>query len=271
MIKVNGIIISQNRFPDGTLALQGTFPKYHGDEDESVNWIEWLYESDAEMFTLMCVVDILRRNNCKHIKLQLPYVPHARMDRIKHLDENFSLKVFCEWLNGLNFEAVHVYNVHSTVSEALINNIVSELPEYDVRDVIEMYKPDVIFFPDEGACKRYSDMKIIKDINLPIAFGIKKRDWKSGKILGLDVIGGDIVKDKRVLIVDDLSSQGGTFKFSAIKLKELGAKDVGLYVSHCEDTIQKGELLTTDLISKIYTTNSILHIKHEKIHVINRF
>lgn len=114
-------------------------------------------------------------------------------------------------------------------------------------------------------------MKIIKESGLPIVFGIKKRDWKTGKILGLDVISDTDLTDKRILIVDDICSRGGTFKFSSIKLKELGAKDVALYVTHCEDTIKDGELLTSDLISKIYTTNSICHIKHDKIEIINEF
>ena len=277
MIKVNGKVIEQNRFPDGTLALKGDFEKNVGYEfdcgevSELNNWIEWLYDSDSEMFTIMCIVDILRRNGCKKISLCIPYTPHARMDRIKSQNENFSLKVFADWLNSLKFDSVHVLNVHSNVSEALINNVVSELPEFDIRKTCEMYKPDVIFFPDEGACKRYSDMTVIKELNLPIAFGIKKRDWQSGTILGLDIVGGELVKYKRVLIVDDMSSFGGTFKFSAIKLKELGATDVGLYVSHCENSIQKGELLKTDLISKIYTTDSILTISDPKIEIIRKF
>ena len=58
---------------------------------------------------------------------------------------------------------------------------------------------------------------------------------------------------------------------NTIKLKELGAVDVALYVSHCEDNIQNGDLLKTDLISKIYTTDSILHIEDPKIEVIRNF
>ena len=102
-------------------------------------------------------------------------------------------------------------------------------------------------------------------------FMIKKRDWKTGKILGLDVVSDTDLTGKKVLIVDDICSAGGTFKFSAIKLKELGATDVALYVSHCEDNIQNGDLLKTDLISKIYTTDTILHIEDPKIEVIRNF
>jgi ribose-phosphate pyrophosphokinase len=111
----------------------------------------------------------------------------------------------------------------------------------------------------------------MKESGLPVAFGIKKRDWKSGQILGLDVVSDIDLTGKKVLIVDDICSAGSTFKFSAIKLKELGASDVALYVSHCEDNIQNGDLLKTDLISKIYTTDSILHIEDPKIEVIRNF
>ena len=270
MIKIYGggrtQIVDQNRFPDGTLALD----IYRVYEDSAM--ITWLYENDSEMFTIMCIVDILRRGGwCKYIELVMPFCPNSRADRIKSHDENFSLKVFAKWLNSLNIDRVVTNNIHSNVSEALIDRIHNYLPADDIDKCIQKYNPDMIFFPDEGACKRYSDMKIIKDCNLPIAFGIKKRDWKTGKIESLEVIGGEHVQGKRVLIIDDICSAGGTFKFSAIKLKELGATDVALYVTHCEDNVQNGELLTTDLISKIYTTNSICHIKHDKIEIIKEF
>ena len=280
MIRVNGKIVEQNRFPDGTLALKPNFEinkGYNVDEcgytevTNNDNWIDWLYDSDSEMFTIMSVVDIIRRNGGEHISLNMPYLINARMDRIKSPKENFSLKVFANWLNSLKFDKVRVMNVHSNVSEALINNIESELPEYDIMKVNMNYRPEVIFFPDEGACKRYSDMDIIKEMNLPIAFGIKKRDWKTGKILDLEVINGSEVYGKKVLIIDDICSAGGTFKFSAIKLLELGAKEVVLYVSHCENNIQNGDLLNTDLISTIYTTDSILTIKDPKIKIINKY
>ena len=61
--------------------------------------------------------------------------------------------------------------------------------------------------------------------------------------------------------------QGGTFFYSAKALKDLGANNIYLYVSHCENSIFEGELLKTDFIKKIYTTNSIFTKKDEKIEV----
>ena len=120
-----------------------------------------------------------------------------------------------------------------------------------------------MFYPDEGAGKRYSGM-----IPLPYAFGIKKRDWKTGNILGLDVAGDvESISGKNILIVDDICSKGGTFFFSAKKLKELGAKNIYLHITHCENTIFEGQLLSGELIKRIYTTNSILTKNHAMIEV----
>ena len=268
MIKVNDTEIKVGHFPDGTQSIEfsDAQPYY------STNEVEWFYDSDEEVFTLMCVVDMIRRiSKNSRIDLWIPYLPNARMDRIKKPEQNFSLKVFANFINSLNFDCVMTYNVHSNVSEALIDKVVNIDPIFDVDAVISDYKPDVIYFPDEGACKRYVDLDSVKESGLPVIFGIKKRDFATGKILGLDVISDTDLTGKKVLIVDDICSAGGTFKFSAMKLKELGASDVALYISHCEDNIQNGDLLKTDLVSKIYTTDSILHISEPKIQIIRKF
>lgn len=273
MIKINGFEVEVGHFPDRTQCI--TFPSeipFNRNEGDVIS-ILWCYDSDEELFTLSSSVDYIKRNYEDNplINLYLPYVPNARMDRIKNLEENFSLKVFSNFINSFNFNRVYVTNVHSNVSEALINNVVSLDGSSIIWTVICREKPDVLFFPDEGACKRYSDIYMIKTCGIPITFGIKKRDWKTGKILGLEVISDVDLKDKKVLIIDDICSAGGTFKFSSMKLKEMGAKEVNLYITHCEDNIQNGDLLKTDLISRIYTTDSILHIEDEKIRIIHRF
>lgn len=269
MIKVNNTEIKVGHFPDGTQSIEFSDTQPY----DNINKVEWFYDSDEEVFTLMCVVDMIRRNSKNSIiNLRVPYLPNARMDRIKEKKQNFSLKVFANLINSLDFGCVMTYNVHSSVSEALINNIFNMSPNSDVGAVISKYKPDVIYFPDEGACKRYADLACIKNYGLPVIFGIKKRDFATGKILGLDVVSDIDLKGKKVLIVDDIISKGFTFFYSGNKLKELGAVSIGLYASHCEDTILDGELLKDKSpIDIIYTTDSILHIEHNKIKIIRKF
>jgi ribose-phosphate pyrophosphokinase len=260
MIKVDNITIEANQFPDHTLLVKAPTLRGHG---EWVN-ITWNYENDAELFTLICL-----RKHYSQAKaiLWLEYCPHARMDRVKVDSDVFTLKYFAEVINSLNFARVNILDPHSSVCTALINNVrVLSPKEYIIR-AIEDCQPDLLFYPDEGAMKRYSEM-----VAYQYSFGIKKRDWTTGKIEGLDVAGCiDKIRDSKILIVDDICSKGTTFYYAGQKLKELGASDIRLYITHCEDNIQNGEILKTDVISKIYTTDSICHIKNEKIDFIRTF
>ena len=121
-----------------------------------------------------------------------------------------------------------------------------------------------LVYPDAGAEKRYS-----KQINYnKILTASKERDFKTGRIKSLNISGNtEVNKGFTAVIVDDLCSKGGTFILTAEKLREIGAKDIYLVVTHLEDTIFDGEILKTDLIKKIYTTDSILSRDSEKIEI----
>ena len=238
MILINGTPVNLGSFPDGTMLVKQDIPA----EDKIT--LSWHYENDRETLAVIYLANHLRAHGKEDIHLYMPYIPNARQDRVKTDEDVFTLKYFATILNSLNFKTVTVLDPHSSVSEALIENIRIEKPKAFIEKVIEMItekegEAPSMFYPDEGAGKRYSGM-----IPLPYSFGIKKRDWATGQIKGLDAAGDtDSIKDKNILIVDDICSKGGTFYFSAKKLKELGAKNIYLYVTHCENTIFEGEVL----------------------------
>lgn len=251
MIKVNGQIVGTEKFPDGTPAIRLDIKpiiEYH-----QYN-IEWNFDSMEELFILQCIAD--------HYKdyskvLYLPYIPNARMDRVKNADEVFTLKTFAKMLNAMNFDKVIVDNAHSDVSMALIDNI-QDNGLLNISSFIKgkFIEADTIMFPDAGACKRYSSLDIVKE-KFNIVVGEKNRDWRTGNILGLDIKGNpEDIKDKNILIIDDICSKGGTFKYSAIELKKRGAKNIYLYISHCENVIDI-EVLKAAGITKVFTTKSI--------------
>jgi ribose-phosphate pyrophosphokinase len=112
---------------------------------------------------------------------------------------------------------------------------------------------DYVVFPDATANKRYGNVKIPNQLT-----GIKHRNFETGKIESLELAGKIKGKGFKALLIDDLSSYGGTFLMTAEKLKELGASEIYLLVGHCEDSIFEGNVFKTDLINKVFTTNSIL-------------
>lgn len=267
MIRLEGEQVIVKKFPDGTLLLNEDTPLNFTDYREAT--IEWLFENNEELITLIYLSGHLKSHGITSLYLKMPYIPNARQDRVKSTEDVFTLKYFANVINYLDFDSVTVLDPHSSVSEALINKINIVSPEDHIRKVIaKVEKNDdniLMFYPDEGAMKRYSSM-----FDRPYCFGIKKRDWETGHIKGLDVSGmTDLINERKILIVDDISSRGGTFYYSAKKLKELGAGEIYLFVSHCENTILDGEVLTSGLIEQVFTTNSIFTKSHERIEVMH--
>ena len=265
MIKLDGKIVHQEHFPDNSLRIEpindNSFDLSFMGITSIPKRITWHYESDAELFTIIC----LRKHFAnKEMILEMPYCPHARMDRVKNGNEFFTLKHFADVINSLKFSEVKIYDPHSNVCTALINNV-KVMPTYnEVQKVLKAVGSTnlVAFYPDEGAMKRGTSY-----LTGAYAFGIKNRDWQTGKILGLKLMNEEVVNGRDVLIIDDICSRGGTFYHSAKALKEAGARNIYLYITHCENTILEGDLLTSGLIEKVYTTNSIFKKEHEKIEV----
>lgn len=217
---------------------------------ETPSAILWLYESDEEMFVVACLKEKYNTST-----LVMPYIPNARMDRAKNKEDFFTLKTFANWLNALDFEIVQSYDTHSNVAELLIDNLQNIQSTEFITKIIDIFASKenlVLFYPDEGAMKRYSDL-----IKHPYAFGVKKRDWETGEIKSLDVVSDCDLKGKNILIVDDICSKGTTFLFSAKALKELGANEIYLAITHCEKSIHQGQLQASGLIEKVFTTDSL--------------
>ena len=288
MITINGIEIVRKTFPDGSLCLL--------DLNNSLlcpnkNYeIVWLYEGDYEIFMLICIVKHLRSkmHNNASFNLTMPYVVNSRLDRTHSDNEVFTLKYFAEIINDLKFNKVVIVDPHSIVSEALIDNVCVLRPSNIISNVIdkmlclnEFEREVVIYFPDDGAYKRYKDMPCFKD--LKCIYGKKERDWNTGKILGIEIYdknGSKLtneIENCDVLMVDDIISYGGTLAYSADKLKEMGAAHISAYATHVENSVldeEKGTLLKRykdKIIDTVYTTNSIYHGNHPMAEVIYRF
>lgn len=272
MIKINEHIIKIQYFPDGTqnLSLKSVW------KNSGKYVVDWRYEKEEELSTLIFITRHLRNDPyTKFIKLKMPYLPNARMDRIHENDEVFTLKSFADVINWLNFDLVETLDIHSNVGAALINNMIIETPKNYIKEVIgEIEKNNIdliLYFPDEGAAKRYSDMFL----TYKYCYGEKKRDWNTGKILGLDIKSNGIdLSGKTILMIDDIIAYGGSLYYSANTLKDNGVDKIYAFATHTENSIldkEKGtliKLLKNNTVERLFTTNSIFTGTHEKITVM---
>lgn len=271
MISVNLKKVETKHFPDGSQMLLD-FKVYVNNPPYAVD-IYWEYENDEECMTLYYLVNHIREHDPDaKIVLSMPYIPNARMDRVKDVKEVFTLKWFCKFINSLNFHTVTVLDPHSDVSSGMLDRVeirsgwLNNMLNYAIQESMADcdYDDFMVFFPDSGAMKRYKDFKAFKKVNM--IYGQKKRDWSTGEILGLEImdkdghvlkssIGFDVetsgflgksevfskdvkpLEGKTVLMVDDIISYGGTLYYSALELKELGAGHIFAYASHTENSV----------------------------------
>ena len=106
--------------------------------------------------------------------------------------------------------------------------------------------------PDVGGVERARALGKILDVGLAI---IDKRRPAPGKSQVMNVIGN--VKGKTCLIVDDIIDSGGTIVNAAKALKERGAKEVHVYVTHGVLSGEAIEKIKKSHIKNLVVTDTI--------------
>lgn len=279
MIFVNDVLVNgkDDYFPDSTPAFNSIkkdfadfFASYF--QVYSAFEIKWLFDGMHELFEVIAINDWIKEQSSLRpsvVTLLMPYIPNARMDRVKD-QEVFTLKTFCNLINSCNFNKVYVSSAHSYVSLGFLNNVVNNEP---IESFLKNNKKefDTLFFPDEGALKRYSELKEVKKFD-NIIFANKIRDWKTGKILSLELAGNngpDSFKGKKVLFIDDIISRGGSLLFSAKELFKCGVKEVSAFITHTENVVDI-ESLKKEGVKCIYTTGSIYRGNSDFVKIVEK-
>ncbi|CAH1210725.1 Putative ribose-phosphate pyrophosphokinase [Paenibacillus plantiphilus] len=256
MIWLNETKLENKLFPNGETLVNGE--QMLQAAVDGPNTVAFKYRHDGDLIGLMFVKRFLDDHGFR-ARLVIYYMPYSRMDRVEG-SSVFTLKYVADFINTLQFDTVTVIEPHSDVTLALLNKSRAVYPSVELLERVAAevnfnLEEDYLFFPDAGAQKRYSKVKGYKGL-----VGFKVRDFQTGQIMQLDIVGkvDDSKKGFKAIIVDDLCSYGGTFLMSAEKLKEIGAAQIYLLVGHCENSIYEGKLLNADFIDRVFTTDSIL-------------
>lgn len=224
MILLNGKQINITIFPDKTSQV------WKLDNIGEYNSIYWVYESDAEIFWLLQLYNLLNEDSSvKKICTFCKTLPYGRQDKSISNYSTFALNTLLEILEPFvvtnKFDSFMVNDIHNTNSIPWwITNII---PNFAIEKLIQKNNYDIICFPDEGAANRGYNILNKKNIFLD-----KNRDQSTGQILGLIYNGVEELNEKNILIIDDICDGGATFIAASKLLYELGAKTVDLYTTH---------------------------------------
>jgi ribose-phosphate pyrophosphokinase len=219
--------------------------------DEQVK-ITCRIQNANDLLLLLLTTDALKRSGVKGLECFIPYLPFARQDRVMVKGEPLSVKVIADLINSQGFEKVQIFDAHSEVSFALLNNSDAITNHSFVAEVLKDKTGYLIISPDAGAYKKI--FKVCQHLNYKdeIVLCNKTRNVENGNITSVTCTVNDF-QGLDLYIIDDICDGGGTFILLADELKKRNCGKVNLIVSH--GIFSKGVDALTN-IDHIYTTDS---------------
>ncbi len=203
------------------------------------------------------------------LRLEIPYLPYARQDRVCATGQAFSLEVMAQLLKGLTVEHLQVWDCHSPVGLELTGatNIAPVNIIEHCGSLVTLLKnhDSVLVCPDKGAIKRCSRIAERYDVQHMVVCE-KIRDPETGYITHTKVLADDLT-GKHTIITDDICDGGSTFIRIAKELRKMQVASITLYVTH--GIFSKGLSVFDGLVDNIYTSNSFKQTDNDKLTVIN--
>ena len=205
--------------------------------------------ANDNLMELLLSIDALKRSSAKNITAVIPYFGYARQDRKVVPRTSISAKLVSNLIEKAGADRVVTVDLHSGQIQGFFDIPVDNLfatPIFARHIKKKLKKNNIICVaPDVGGTARARALGKLLNVDLAI---VDKRRPAPGKSEVMNVIGN--VKDKTCIIVDDIIDSGGTIVNAAKILKQRGARDVHVYVSH--------GVLSGDAVEKIRRS----HIKN---------
>lgn len=200
--------------------------------------------------------------------ITIPNLIDAQADRRFSSTESSGLKLVCKFLNSMNagFKIFHPHNAE--VVEALVDNVEIIDNSNFIKEVLTYHlsaehrllgdfekSGGILMSSDAGGFKPL--MKLCNKIDWKgeTFSASKSRTYKNNSTQLEQFVDREDFEGKDILIVDDISVYGGTFKGLSVMLKERNVGKLYLAVSHI--TVQNlGEDPVTNYFDRVFTTNS---------------
>ena len=227
---------------------------------------------------LLIIIDALKRGSAKTVNVIMPYYGYQRQDRKDYSRAPISASIVAKCIESLNVNKVIVFDLHAGQISGFfsnncpLDNLYSEqyflkyirnyiLTKHSINDII-------LVAPDEGAVK--NNFRIASTLGCNNASIFKNRK-KVNEVDSMVLIGD--VKDKIVIMVDDIIDTGGTACSAANLLKEKGAIEIYFFVCHGLFSRNAIDKISNSSFNKVVITNTIPHQKHiienKKIDIID--
>ncbi len=207
------------------------------------------------LMELLLMIDAAKRASAKSVIAVMPYFGWARQDRKDKPRVSIAAKLVSDLLVAAGVDRVITMDLHADQIQGFFNVPVDHLYGSSVflPYIESLHLEDlVIATPDVGGAKRANNYA--KYLNVPLVLCHKQRA-KANVVASMTVIGD--VKDKNVILIDDMVDTAGTITKAADLMMANGAKSVRALASHAIMSDPATERVNNCSLKEIIFTNSI--------------
>ena len=217
--------------------------------------VQSTFPNSDNLMELLLMIDAAKRASAKSINAVIPYFGWARQDRKDKPRVSIGAKLVADLLSVAGVDRVITMDLHADQIQGFFDIPVDHLY---ASGVILHYlqslklKDLVIASPDVGGSKRANTYA--KFLGVPLVLCNKTRA-RANVVATMQIIGD--VKDKNVVIIDDMVDTAGTITKAADIMIEAGAKSVRACASHCVMSGPASDRVQNSSLEEIVFTDSI--------------
>ena len=217
---------------------------------------------NENLMELLIMVDAVRRASARRITAVLPYYGYARQDRKTRARDPITAKLLANLLYASGARRVITMDLHAGQIQGFFDIPVDHLPGVPIlaQYFLQQKLSDLIVVsPDLGGVTRARDLA--DRIGTSIAI-IDKRRPEPNVAEIMNIIGD--IRDRNVIMIDDIIDTAGTISLGAKALKDWGAKDIYICCTHPVLSGPALKRLEDAPVKEVLVTNTI-QVPPEKI------
>jgi ribose-phosphate pyrophosphokinase len=230
--------------------------------------VQSTFPPSDNLMELLYMIDAARRASAHKIIAVIPYFGYARQDRKDKPRVPIGAKLVANLLMAAGADRIITMDLHADQIQGFFDVPVDHLfasrlflPYLKKRQFENL----CLASPDTGGTRRAATYAKYLDADLVIGF---KQRSRPGEIGSLQIIGD--VKDKNVVLVDDIIDTAGTICKAADIIKASGAKTVRAMCVHPVLSGKAYENIAKSALEEVIVTDSIpLKQKMDKITVLS--
>jgi len=222
------------------------------------------YPVNDHLMELLIMTDALRRASAGRITAVMPYFGYARQDRKDRSHSPITAKLVANILTAAGVDRVLSMDFHAPQIQGFFDLPVDHLRGTKIfaqyyREHLSQYGEFMAVCPDMGSVSRVRSFA--EKIDLPLAI-VDKRRPKADVSEITNIIGGEEVAGKNVVLLDDIIATGGSLINAATAIKKLGAKSVYACVTHAVLSEDSKAKIENSALNKLFVLDTI-HVPEE--------